>query len=200
MNDPSSLDFYRNCLKQTLDIADELALTAIATEHEFFAKGVRDFALDKDLHIEQTLTKLLVELTPDIPVLGEESFAQHTVLPDKFWIIDPIDGTVNFSRQLPLFGITIALISNGQAIAAGISFPKLHERYIAVKGQGATLNGQPLQVSSTQNIQDAIIALGDFSTGKQAIAKHQLTHYLLQYYAGRCLRIRMIGSAALQLA
>ncbi|AFY39560.1 inositol monophosphatase [[Leptolyngbya] sp. PCC 7376] len=195
-----SSEHYRNCIRQALDLADELATQAIATEHQYFKKGIRDFALDTDHNIERQLQTLLTKLTPDIPVLGEESFIKDATLPPNFWIIDPIDGTVNFSRQLPLFGITIALIVNSQAIAAGISFPNLRERYEAIKDHGATLNGSPLKISQTHNIKDAIIGLGDFSTGKQAIVKHKLTHNLLQHYAGHCLRIRMLGSAALQLA
>ncbi|WP_084176548.1 inositol monophosphatase family protein [[Limnothrix rosea] IAM M-220] len=92
--------------------------TIIATEHQVFEKGIRDFALDKDHHIENTLQALLTELTPEIPVLGEETFSERTILPAQFWIIGPIDGTVNFSRQLPLFGVTIALIWAHQAILA----------------------------------------------------------------------------------
>ena len=197
-----SPDYYRDCIRKALDLADGIAKQAIATDHQVFTKGARDFALDTDHQIEKRLQALLTELTSDIPVLGEETFKKDDILPPNFWVIDPIDGTVNFSRQLPLFGITVALILAGETIAAGISFPKIQERYEALKGQGATLNGLPLKISATDDIEKAIIGLGDFSTGigTEAIAKHQLTHSLLQHYAGRCLRIRMLGSAALQLA
>ena len=199
MLNPTDLNLESH-IQAALELAESLANEAIATQHEVFKKGKRDFALDKDFQIERALQTLFIELTPDIQVLGEETFPQDKELPKIFWVIDPIDGTVNFSRQMPLFGLTIALIHNGQAIAAGITFPKLNERYQAIRGQGATLNGQPLSVSQTNDVRQAIIGLGDFSTGSQAIAKHRITHSLLQHYAGHCLRIRMLGSAALQLA
>lgn len=187
-------------LDAALTLAESLTLEAIAQSHKVFDKGQRDFALDTDWQVEQALQNLLATFTPEIPVLGEESWQQDNALPETFWVVDPIDGTVNFSRQMPLFGVTIALMHRGQAIAAGITFPKLQERYQAVRGQGATCNGQPLVISNIQDIQQAMLGLGDFSTGSEAIAKHELTHGLLRHYAGHCLRIRMLGSAALQLA
>ncbi|NJN74083.1 MAG: inositol monophosphatase, partial [Limnothrix sp. RL_2_0] len=133
---------------------------------------------------------------------GEENqwddFTQQ--IPDLFWVVDPIDGTVNYSRQIPLFGITIALISHHKPIVAGIAFPALGDRHTAIKGQGAWLNGQKIQVSKTQNIREAIIGIGDFSVGNNSSQKNAIAHALIQHYAGQCLRIRMLGTAALQLA
>lgn len=195
-------EYYLSCITQALDLAEEMALGAIAANHHYFSKGDRDFALEVDHAVETEIRALLARLTPTIPMLGEEkqwdTFEQP--IPDLFWVVDPIDGTVNYSRQIPLFGITIALIYRNKPIVAGIAFPALGDRHTAIKGQGAWLNGQKIHVSKTQNIRDAIIGIGDFSVGENAPQKNAITHALMQHYAGQCLRIRMLGTAALQLA
>lgn len=181
-----------------LDVSDRLTLAGVEAEHDFHAKGERDFALAVDLHVEREVKAILA--ASNIPVLGEELAWQGDHQAERFWVVDPVDGTVNYSRQLPLFGTCIALVESGVAILGGISLPLLQERYLAERGNGATLNGLPLHVSAVDQLDRAVVGLGDFAVGVGCEAKNRLRFALMQVLAPQVLRIRMPGSAAVQFA
>ena len=181
-----------------LDASDHLTLAGLKGEHHYHAKGERDFALAVDLNVEREVKAILA--ASNIPVLGEELAWQGDQQAERFWVVDPVDGTINYSRQLPLFGTCIALIENGTAVFAGISLPLLRERYLAERGKGATLNGQPLRVSNVTQLNEAMVGLGDFAVGTGSEEKNKLRFALMQTLAPQALRIRMLGSAAVQLA
>ena len=90
-------------------------------------------------------------------ILGEDSRYR--------WIIDPVDGTVNFSRGIPLWGISIALHFEGKPLVAVVNLPKLGELYTAAVGQGTKLNGKPVHVSLESDPTHAIVSNGDFNVG-----------------------------------
>lgn len=194
--------YYLYCVSKALDIADELSLSSISEKHNYYSKGNRDFALEVDQEIERRLKSLLFEYDQEIPTLGEEFSWDGSPRTGSqlFWVIDPIDGTVNYSRNLPLFGTSVALIYQNQPIVAGISFPLLKERYTAIQGGGAYLNNSQIYVSNTSEISQAIIGFGDFAVGEQATEKNELRYEMIKYYGNQALRIRMPGTAALQLA
>lgn len=181
-----------------LDASDRLTLTALESEHDYHVKGERDFALAVDLNVEHEVKTILA--ASNIPVLGEELAWQGDQHAERFWVVDPVDGTINYSRQLPLFGTCIALVENGTPILAGISLPLLRERYLAERGKGATLNGQPLRVSNISQLNEAMVGLGDFAVGTGSEEKNRIRFALMQTLAPQVLRIRMLGSAAVQLA
>lgn len=199
----NSNEFYVSCVLKALDLGDKISRSSINTAHSYYEKGNRDFALEVDQAIETKVKSLLIEQDATIPILGEEfSWEQNEEKEDieLFWVVDPIDGTVNYSRQLPLFGISIALIYQNKPIISGISFPLLNERYIAVQGGGAFLNGGRINVSRTSNIANSIIGFGDFAVGSKSLEKNELRYKVIKFYADKALRIRMLGTAALQLA
>lgn len=185
-------------LCEALDTSDRLTLAGLEAEHDYHAKGERDFALAVDLEVEREVKKVLA--TSDIPVLGEELAWQGEQGAERYWVVDPVDGTINYSRQLPLFGTCIALVENGNAVLAGITLPLLRERYLAQQGEGATLNGRPLRVSSVTQLSEALVSLGDFAVGAGSEEKNRLRFALMQRLAPETMRIRMLGSAAVQLA
>lgn len=180
------------------DAADKLMREGLNQSHQIHLKGERDFALSVDLEVEQKVKSILA--SSDIPVLGEEYAWQGDQQSDTFWVVDPVDGTVNYAHGIPLCGVCIALVENNQPILASISLPFLDERYLAEAGCGATLNGNTIAVSSCGLLNDAIVALGDFAVGKNAETKNRLRLSLVQTLSPNVMRIRMLGSAAVQLA
>ncbi|MBN1305582.1 MAG: inositol monophosphatase family protein [Anaerolineales bacterium] len=193
---------YHEQLSEILDASDKLMLDALTDVHDYHEKGDRDYALEVDLDVEKAIKSALAAIDPDIPVLGEEfdwsSGSQEQ--PGVFWVVDPIDGTVNYARQLPLYGTSVALIQGDIPILAGISFPALGERYTAGLGTGAYLNGKRISISGTQKLSDAVVTYGDFAVGNNAQTRNKFRFDFMEYFASRALRVRIPGTAALQLA
>ena len=104
------------------------------------SKGDRDFATDVDLRIESEIKACLAGATPEIPFLGEEGSGEQDV-PGASWVLDPIDGTINFARDSPLCSISLSLVIDGQPVLGIVDAPLLGERFIARQGEGAYLNG-----------------------------------------------------------
>ena len=101
-------------------------------------KGDRDFATGVDLRIESAIKSSLADATPEISFLGEESGGLGA---GARWVLDPIDGTINFAKDLPLCTISLALLIGGQPVLGIVDAPFLGERLIARQGAGAYLNG-----------------------------------------------------------
>jgi myo-inositol-1(or 4)-monophosphatase len=166
------------------------------------AKGDRDLVTDVDLAVERTVRDLLARKTPGIAFLGEEEGRTGADgRPLRTWAFDPIDGTVNHAAGSPLCAVSLALLEDGQPRVGIIDLPFLGQRYWATAGGGAFLNHQPIHASETaRTINEAIVALGDFATGPDAVEQNDLQLRLARLLAGRALRIRMLGSAAIDLA
>ncbi len=188
----------KGLMLQAADIADARLRTGMKEEHALHDKGDKDFALALDLAIEREL-KALLEAS-GIPVLGEELAWQGEQDAARYWVIDPIDGTINFARGVPLCGLCIALVEDGQATMACISLPFLNERYVAERGLGAYLNNQRIHVADTNSLNTAMVSCGDFAVGANAIERNRLRLALVHTLAPRIMRLRMLGSAAVQLA
>ncbi|MBX6769999.1 MAG: inositol monophosphatase, partial [Actinomadura rubrobrunea] len=151
-----------------------------------------------DYAIERAVRDNLRAKTPDIAFLGEEEGKSGTG--DLMWVLDPVDGTANYVRNLPLCGISLALIHHSRPIVGVIDLPFLGARYHAAHTIGAYQADRRLQVSMTTNLKDAIVALGDYAVGEGAETKNRLRLALTERLAARVQRIRMLGSAALDLA
>jgi myo-inositol-1(or 4)-monophosphatase len=166
------------------------------------AKADRDPVTDVDLAVERTVRDLLARKTPGIDFLGEEEGRSGTNgRPVRTWAFDPIDGTVNYAAGSPLCAVSLALLEDGQPLLGVVDLPFLGERYWAAAGGGAFVNDQPLHVPDTaRTINEAIVALGDFATGPDAGSQNDLQIRLARLLAGRALRLRMLGSAAIDLA
>ena len=125
------------------------------------SKGVQDYVTEVDRAVEVLLVDRLHAEFPDDAFLGEEG-GQRGASAGKsaLWVIDPIDGTVNYTRGLPLWCISLAFVDSA-GIAFGLIYnPVSDEFYCAVRGQGATCNGQPIRVSGVQAPESARIGLG----------------------------------------
>jgi len=117
---------------------------------------------EADRAAEQAIRGQLRAAFPDFGVLGEEfgedAGASRT---DPFWVVDPIDGTLAFSRGIPLFATLIALIEAGEPVVGLIDCPTLDERYVGWHGGGCRRNGAPTRVSQETDLARAIISHGD---------------------------------------
>ena len=162
-------------------------------------KGARDLVSEVDLAVERKLRGLLARRTPDIGFLGEEEGREDRST-EAFWVLDPIDGTVNFVRGLPLCAVALALIHRDRPVLGVIDLPFLDLRYSAFADEGAHLNGRRLKVSSTAALSQAVVALGDFAVGPGFESKNRLRFEVATRVASVALRVRMLGSAAVDLA
>lgn len=162
------------------------------------AKGDRDMASALDYEIERSVRELLRVATPDIGFLGEEDGVSGSG--EMQWVLDPIDGTANFVRGIPLCAVSLGLLHHGEAVLGVIELPFLGNRYAAAQGDGATVNGDPIQVSRTSQLSEAIVAIGDYAVGEGAADKNRLRLALTARLAESVQRVRMTGSAALDLA
>lgn len=164
-------------------------------------KGDRDVVTDVDLTVEQEVREFLGQMTPEIAFLGEEAASSATIDSDRdVWTLDPVDGTSNFSHGLPLCAVSLALVRQGEPVVAAVVAPFLDLRYVATKGRGAFGNGVQLQVSKATNLRESIVSIGDYAVGSEAPAKNARRLRLTTLLAERVERVRMFGSAALDLA
>ncbi len=115
---------------------------------------------EADRAAERAIRAALAEGTPEIPILGEEYGGEQTAT-GRCWIVDPIDGTISFSRGLPLFGTLIALLEDGVAVIGVIDLPALGERVVAFRGGGCRRNGLPVRTSQSSDLSGALVAHGD---------------------------------------
>ena len=127
--------------------------------HEVRYKGEVDLVTEADEKAEQIIKEVLGEAFPNYGVLAEEGgeFEGHG---DARWIVDPLDGTTNYAHSLPIFAVSIALEKAGQVVLGVVHDPMSEETYAAERGGGATLNSQPIRVSDTDELVQALLATG----------------------------------------
>ena len=164
------------------------------------SKGDRDMASEVDYAVERAVRDYLKERTPDIAILGEEEGISGDSTGELMWAIDPVDGTANFVRGLPLCGISIGLIERGRPVVGVIDLPFLGDRYHAAQHTGAYLGDRRIQASMTTDLKDAIVAIGDYAVGEGAEAKNRQRIALTERLATNVQRVRMLGSVAIDLA
>ncbi len=123
-------------------------------------KGPSDFVTNADLKVEKIIIEELEKARPNFSYISEEKGVKKNKDVNNTWIIDPIDGTVNFLHGIPHFAISIALKSNNEIISGLIYDPIKDEMFFAEKNSGAFLNNQRVRVSNKNNINDCLFAFG----------------------------------------
>jgi myo-inositol-1(or 4)-monophosphatase len=185
--------------EQAVDVGARILRRGRAHIGALIAKGDRDFATDIDLQIETAIKGALADLTPGIPFLGEEQGGE-LANGRPCWVLDPIDGTINFAKDSPLCAISLSLLVSGQPVLGIVDTPLLGERFIARRGDGAYLDGARIAVSEVDGLGEAVIGLSDFKVGTGAEEENRIHLGVLTRLARQCLRVRMHGSAAMDLA
>ncbi|HEU6447728.1 MAG TPA: inositol monophosphatase family protein [Verrucomicrobiae bacterium] len=156
---------------------------------------LHDIKLELDVHCQKQIEKVLRAAFPKIPVLGEEGISGD-ITSEFRWVVDPIDGTVNYFFGMPHAAVSIALQQNEQSVIGVIYDPFTDELWTAVRGGKTKLNGRIVRVSDRSRINDALVAIG-FSKSRENLEK-SLPH--LNRLARQAKKIRIMGSAALELA
>lgn len=151
-----------------------------------------------DQRAETLIVDELARLAPGVPVLGEEGGAHGAAGPaaEERWVVDPIDGTVNFAHGLPLFGVSIGYEQRGEPVAGVVAAPALGWTFAAARGAGATRNGEPLQVSATERLDRALLVTG-FPYDLRVSAHNNLDAFVHMHRVAGA--VRRLGSASLDL-
>jgi histidinol-phosphatase len=145
------------------DAADELSLARFrAADLRIETKPDLTPVTEADTAIERRLRELLAAECPADAIVGEEEGGSAEGATRR-WILDPIDGTKNYSRGIPVFATQIALEEEGEVVVGVISAPALARRWWAERSGGAFLNGEPIHVSGIDSIEAATVS-GDVST------------------------------------
>jgi myo-inositol-1(or 4)-monophosphatase len=187
-------------IKQAAILAAKQAGKALIVEYSRFnrkdvqMKSRFEILTRADLLSEEIILKEIRKNFPHHHILSEET-GDNKAQSDYFWIIDPLDGTTNFFMHDLIWSISIAVAYQGELILGIVYAPILDEFYLAEKGEGATLNGQPIEVSQLNKNQ--VMNLFCHGHNEPAIKK------AVKYYAYQKLHgfdCRQLGSAALELA
>ena len=168
---------------------------ALGTEKVVDAATDHDLKLRLDRECQEQITDCLLRAFPDHSVFGEEGGSPYGATPYQ-WIVDPIDGTVNFFHNFPHFCAAIALQQDGRTILAVTYDPNRDELFTAVRGEGARLNGRPISVSRRAAVREAMVSTG-FSKSKEVVER---SIALVTWYGLNARKLRMNGSAALDMA
>ncbi len=207
-----SLPEKRRALVATETVAREVGATlrkalASATKR-VNAATQHDIKLELDVRSQKTIERALAKAFPDIAVLGEEGDSGDTGRARR-WVVDPIDGTVNFAYGIPHACVSIALqerrpglekkavfSDDAYATVTGMVYdPFLDEMWTAIDGQPARLNGKKIQVASRKKLEEAIIAMG-FAKYEETLAKMLPVFNVLIH---RVRKLRLLGAAALSM-
>lgn len=157
--------------------------------------GPDDLVTSTDIASEALITRLIRAVRPADAIVGEEGGSRAGRSATR-WVIDPLDGTPNFLRGNPVFGVSIAAEVNGQPAVAVVRDPCREETFSAVAGGGAWCNGRRLTASCRQSLADALLGLG-YRPGVGGDRPRQAT--VTAHLARHVLDLRMSGSAALDL-
>ena len=180
--------------------ATQIGADILASSHPITVrkKGDRDLVTDVDLRIQRDVTSYLTRAAPHIAVLGEESSEQPDVAAAEYlWVLDPIDGTSNFVHGLPLCTVSLPLLHHAHPVIAITRAPMLDRTYHAVAGRGAFRDGEPIMASSSTDLADAVVSLGDYAVGPGAADRNQRRLALTAALVPHVHRIRMFGAATL---
>lgn len=180
---------------QAARCAGEEIVRRYPLDRDITAKGFRDLVTDADMAAQQVIVERLHRRFPEHDIVSEEARANH-LSGEYTWIIDPLDGTTNYAHHHPVFAVSVGLLRHGEPFLGVVHNPLSEETFAARQGAGATVNDQPIRVSATATLQNAMVAMDwghNNEMRKQMLGCAGLT--LL-----RCGTLRVIGSAALALA
>ena len=164
------------------------------------AKGDRDPATEVDYAVEREVREFLLTEAPEVGFLGEEDGRFGAPDAELMWVLDPVDGTVNFMHGVPLCGISLGLVRGDRQVLGVVELPFLGTRYSAFEGGGAYRDGERIGVAKdVGRLADAVVALGDYAVGPDAGERNVERLRTTALLAASVQRIRMFGSAAIDL-
>lgn len=195
-----------NFATSTAKKAGKLIKKMSAIRGEVTFKGKNDIVTAADFAAEELIIKEIQKHFPAHAILSEETNPELTEMSEYLWIIDPLDGTMNFSHGLKQYAVSIGLFKakkqdksknfaylEGELILGVVYSPELDELFYAEKGKGAFLNNKPIKVSSATKIENSLMVTGFHTTNKN----ENLPYF--KKMLGKCQGMRRLGSAALDL-
>jgi myo-inositol-1(or 4)-monophosphatase len=191
----SDLARYRDLAVRAALEGGRVILGARGGVGEVRAKGAGDYVTEADRASERAIGEIIREGAPGIPVVGEELGGEEAR--DRFWLVDPLDGTTNFVHGFPAVGVSVALIEEGRPVVGAVHAPVLGETWSAARGSGAVDDaGRPLRVSDRPP-ERAVVG-----TGFPFRSKHRLEEYLAVFIPAlrRFEDLRRPGAVCLDLA
>jgi len=163
-------------------------------------KSLHDFVSQVDRNSEAIIADIVKSTYPDHCFLGEEFGSSGDQSSEYQWIVDPLDGTTNFLREIPHFAVSIAISRYGK-IQHGVVFdPSKNELFTASRGCGAYLNGNSIQVKEKTEFKGSLLATGVPYSGRQLAEIVAFTTTMEALLAQQTCGIRRLGAAALDLA
>jgi myo-inositol-1(or 4)-monophosphatase len=191
-------------LTETLALAKRLALAAGAVQRERYETiltiGTKSAAVDLVTEVDKRCEALIVEALhrerPDDAILAEEGSNREAAGAAWRWVIDPLDGTVNYAHGYPRFCVSIGAELHGVRTVGAVYDPLLQELYHAVRGRGAFRNEQPIRVSREPDLGRALFATG-FAYDVHRSHEDNLDHFAR--FVKKARAVRRDGSAALDL-
>src|SRR5215470_1423797 len=189
-------------MKHYIDAAENAALAAGKLLRENFQQRQRvkafaahDIKLEIDVQAQDLIGKLLLEEFTTHALYGEEGIVGDQSA-DHQWIVDPLDGTVNYFYGIPHFCVSIALRLRNEVIVGVIYDPIRREMWKGQKGETSKLNGKPVRVSDRADLAESIVSVGLAKTAETINTNFPL----LQQMIHRVRKCRVLGSAALDMA
>ncbi|XWK91025.1 MAG: inositol monophosphatase family protein [Phormidium sp.] len=191
----AELEFATNIIKE----ASRLYIKVKEAPANVYQKGEFDHVTSTDYAIENFLVDELLKEFPNDRIISEETHIAE-ITDERTWVIDPLDGTSNYARKIPIYGIQMALLINKKPVVAAIYLPELEEMYSAAIDRGSYLNGERIYVSSCGDLSQAIASMGDFSKGSDRVSKNRVRLEGVCAIANHINRLKMWGAACYDLA
>lgn len=159
----------------------------------------RDLVTDVDRACERAILRVLRRTHPAHRVLAEESaHGEHSLPEDGYtWVVDPLDGTMNYIHGIPFYCTSIALCHGETPQVGVVHAPALGETFTAIRGRGARLNGRPIRVTSTRRLRDSFLVTG-FPYDLDTRRRNNLREF--QEFMKQSRGVRRVGTAALDFA
>lgn len=189
------MNYMEKIIPIVRSVGDEVMLH-YRTNFKITAKDAWSFYTDVDILSQNRLEQELLALIPGSGCIAEELnvYTKH----EFTWVIDPIDGTRNFARGMPYFGISVALMHHSEVIAAVVYMPAMHDMVSAQKGLGTWINGQKVSINQDRYLSAGaliVISAGRLGRAEQSgNIKKALGHVAMG------VRFRVCGAAAVDLA
>lgn len=156
-----------------------------------------DLVTEADLNSEKAIKQVLLDAFPSDRILAEESGGPRTFDHERLWVIDPLDGTTNYTHQYPFFAVSIGLVWQSQIVVGVIYNPFFSELFTARSGGGCFLNGERIHVSTTPKLEQSLLATG-FSYDRQTNPENNYAQFCKLTHI--CQGVRRCGAACLDLA
>jgi myo-inositol-1(or 4)-monophosphatase len=189
------MDHYLSVAENAALVAGKLLRQSFHQQRRVKAFAVHDIKLEIDNQAQELISKLLLQEFPAHAVYGEEGLVGDQSS-DHQWIVDPLDGTVNYFYGIPHFCTSIALRLNNEIVVGVVYDPVREEMWTARKGEVSKLNRNSIHVSNRGELAETVISIGLAKTGETINRNFPL----LQQMIHRVRKCRILGSAALDMA